>query len=68
MKLKAVWLMKLRLLQLHVSNYWEAIGVIAAHKAGIDPFSLRRNKIHNISRTSFLPVNGHSSPRERVTY
>ncbi|WJX10261.1 hypothetical protein P8452_01004 [Trifolium repens] len=53
---------------LHVSNYWEAIGVIAAHKAGIDPFSLGRNKIHNISRTSFLPVNGHSSPRERVTY
>ncbi|MCH81809.1 hypothetical protein A2U01_0002602 [Trifolium medium] len=49
---------------LHVSNYWEAIGVIAAHKAGIDPFSLRRNKIHNIGRTSFMPVNGHS----RVTY
>ncbi|CAJ2674437.1 unnamed protein product [Trifolium pratense] len=49
---------------LHVSNYWEAIGVIAAHKAGIDPFSLRRNKIHNIGRTSVMPVNGHS----RVTY
>ncbi|KAI8007154.1 hypothetical protein LOK49_LG07G01858 [Camellia lanceoleosa] len=31
-----------------VSNYWEAIGVIAAHKAGIDPNALRRNKISNI--------------------
>ncbi|KAE9595426.1 hypothetical protein Lal_00031234 [Lupinus albus] len=44
---------------LQVSNYWEAIGVIAAHKAGIDPFSLRRNKIRNIGCTSSMPVNGH---------
>ncbi|KAJ1388671.1 hypothetical protein SESBI_38938 [Sesbania bispinosa] len=49
---------------LHVSNYWEAIGVIAAHKAGIDPFSLRRNKILNIGCTSFMPVNGHSISRD----
>jgi len=60
--------MKLHLLQLHVSNYWEAIGVIAAHKAGIDPFSLRRNKILNIGSTSFMPANGHSNTRERVFY
>ncbi|KAG5006900.1 hypothetical protein JHK85_025442 [Glycine max] len=51
---------------LHVSNYWEAIGVIAAHKAGIDPFSLRRDKILNIGCSSFMPINGHSIPRERV--
>ncbi|KAI7738881.1 hypothetical protein M8C21_002044, partial [Ambrosia artemisiifolia] len=31
-----------------VSNYWEAIGVVAAHKAGVDPNSLRRDKIKNI--------------------
>lgn len=59
---------KLGLEVLHVSNYWEAIGVIAAHKAGIDPFSLRRNKIHNIGSTSFMPVNGHSNTRERAVY
>ncbi|CAN4121712.1 unnamed protein product [Withania somnifera] len=43
-----------------VSNYWEAIGVIAAHKAGIDPNSLRRNKIKNIAPTSFVPPNGYA--------
>lgn len=42
-----------------VSNYWEAIGVVAAHKVGIDPMSLRRNKIHNIRRTSLSPPNGY---------
>lgn len=41
-----------------VSNYWEAIGVIAAHKAGIDPKSLRRNGIGNIGCTSSVP-NGY---------
>ncbi|KAK7273797.1 hypothetical protein RIF29_14860 [Crotalaria pallida] len=50
---------KLGLEVLQVSNYWEAIGVIAAHKAGIDPFSLRRNKIRNIGCTSSMPVNGN---------
>lgn len=38
--------------QINVSNYWEAIGVIAAHKAGVNPNSLRRDKIKNIQRTS----------------
>ncbi|OIW21043.1 hypothetical protein TanjilG_28390 [Lupinus angustifolius] len=50
---------KLGLEALQVSNYWEAIGVIAAHKAGINPFSLRRNKIRNIGCISSMPVNGH---------
>lgn len=31
-----------------VSNYWEAIGVVAAHKSGIDPNSIRRNRISNL--------------------
>ncbi|CAL1409073.1 unnamed protein product [Linum trigynum] len=35
-----------------VSNYWEAIGVIAAHKAGINPHSLRRDGIANIRKNS----------------
>lgn len=43
-----------------MSNYWEAIGVIAAHKAGIDPNSLRRNRINNITPTTFVPSNGYA--------
>ncbi|KAH9605377.1 hypothetical protein KSS87_014624 [Heliosperma pusillum] len=42
----------------NVSNYWEAIGVIAAHKAGIDPYSLRKNKIGNIPFRSSSSSNG----------
>ncbi|KAD7116626.1 hypothetical protein E3N88_03894 [Mikania micrantha] len=41
-----------------VSNYWEAIGVVAAHKAGVDPNSLRRDKIKNISTNSLISANG----------
>ncbi|KAL8229975.1 hypothetical protein R6Q57_014875 [Mikania cordata] len=41
-----------------VSNYWEAIGVVAAHKAGVDPNSLRRDKIKNISANSLISANG----------
>lgn len=33
-------------------NYWEAIGVIAAHKAGVDPKALRREGIANLRRKS----------------
>ncbi|XP_016652029.1 PREDICTED: uncharacterized lipoprotein syc1174_c-like isoform X2 [Prunus mume] len=43
-----------------VSNYWEAIGVIAAHKAGVNPHSLRRNRIKNLRYTSQLPSNGYA--------
>jgi len=48
------------LIQVKVSNYWEAIGVIAAHKAGIDPHSLRRNRINNIPCTPNMPANGYA--------
>lgn len=42
------------ILQVRVSNYWEAIGVVAAHKAGINPDSLRRDRIKNIQKHSLL--------------
>ncbi|KAG7981235.1 hypothetical protein I3843_05G222900 [Carya illinoinensis] len=45
--------------KVQVSNYWEAIGVIAAHKAGIDPHSLRRTRINNIPCNSSLLANGN---------
>ncbi|XP_042446752.1 uncharacterized lipoprotein syc1174_c-like isoform X2 [Zingiber officinale] len=42
-----------------VHNYWEAIGVVAAHKAGINPEALRRGGIDNIKC--------HSPPSSPVT-
>ncbi|CAN1345002.1 Uncharacterized lipoprotein syc1174_c [Linum perenne] len=48
-------------LQIKVSNYWEAIGVIAAHKAGVNPHSLRRDRIANIGyrkNSSIRQTNG----------
>ncbi|KAF7020626.1 hypothetical protein CFC21_033700 [Triticum aestivum] len=33
---------------LNVQNYWEAIGVIAAHKAGINPNALRRQGVDHL--------------------
>ncbi|XP_035539972.1 uncharacterized lipoprotein syc1174_c-like isoform X2 [Juglans regia] len=50
---------KLGIEAVQVSNYWEAIGVIAAHKAGTDPHSLRRNRIDNIPCNSPLLANGN---------
>ncbi|KAF5189025.1 hypothetical protein FRX31_021385 [Thalictrum thalictroides] len=50
---------KLGIEAVKVSNYWEAIGVIAAHKAGVDPKSLRRNGIKNIRSTSSPSYNGY---------
>ncbi|KAH6815885.1 hypothetical protein C2S51_020705 [Perilla frutescens var. frutescens] len=41
---------KLGIPAVKVSNYWEAIGVVVAHKAGIDPYSLRKDRISNIQR------------------
>ncbi|CAL9191501.1 unnamed protein product [Musa hybrid cultivar] len=32
-----------------VQNYWEAIGVVAAHKAGINPEALRRGGIDSVT-------------------
>lgn len=43
-----------------VSNYWEAIGVIASHKAGVNPHSLRRNRIKNLQGPFLMPANGHA--------
>ncbi|KAK0573052.1 hypothetical protein LWI29_002349 [Acer saccharum] len=43
---------KLGIEVIKVTNYWEAIGVIAAHKAGINPNSMRRNRINNLRCTS----------------
>ncbi|KAK1279621.1 hypothetical protein QJS04_geneDACA003007 [Acorus gramineus] len=55
---------KLGIEAVKVSNYWEAIGVIAAHKAGIDPKSLRRDAIDNIrcSSASYSSI-GHKVSR-----
>ncbi|XP_043702603.1 uncharacterized lipoprotein syc1174_c-like isoform X3 [Telopea speciosissima] len=50
---------KLGIKAVKVSNYWEAVGVIAAHKAGVDPNSLRRNGINNIRLSSVSPCNGY---------
>lgn len=44
--------------QVRVSNYWEAIGVVAAHKAGVDPNALRRNRVKNIEHSLALTANG----------
>ncbi|KAF9673975.1 hypothetical protein SADUNF_Sadunf10G0079600 [Salix dunnii] len=58
---------KLGIATVMVANYWEAIGVIAAHKAGINPHSLRRNGIGNIKRTSAMPTNGVSSATQTTS-
>ncbi|KAL2553384.1 putative lipoprotein [Forsythia ovata] len=50
---------KLGIHAVKVSNYWEAIGVVAAHKAGLDPNSLRRDRIKDIQHTSSIPSNGY---------
>ncbi|XP_020599511.1 uncharacterized protein LOC110038925 isoform X2 [Phalaenopsis equestris] len=39
---------KLGIQAVRVKNYWEAVGVIAAHKAGVDPNALRREGIDRI--------------------
>ncbi|KAL2922222.1 hypothetical protein RDABS01_013713 [Bienertia sinuspersici] len=49
---------RLHIESVNVSNYWEAIGVIAAHKAGVDPNSLRKNRINNIPCRSSFSLNG----------
>ncbi|KAG9151934.1 hypothetical protein Leryth_002211 [Lithospermum erythrorhizon] len=43
-----------------VSNYWEAIGVIAAHKAGINPHSLRRDRVNNIRPAPLIYSNSYA--------
>ncbi|XP_031487347.1 uncharacterized protein LOC116255616 isoform X1 [Nymphaea colorata] len=46
-----------------VSNYWEALGVIAAHKAGIDPLSMRKDATKRIRQFSSSML---TSNRQRV--
>ncbi|KAG9448965.1 hypothetical protein H6P81_008930 [Aristolochia fimbriata] len=43
---------KLGIEAVRVKNYWEGLGVIAAHKAGVDPKALRRDGIANIRGSS----------------
>ncbi|KAL7138724.1 hypothetical protein ABFS83_09G001900 [Erythranthe nasuta] len=50
---------KLGITAVRVSNYWEAIGVVAAHKAGIDPYSLRKDRIDNVPH--FINNNHHTN-------
>jgi len=40
--------------QLNVRNYWEAIGVVAAHKAGVNPNALRRQGIDHLKNPQRL--------------
>nr|XP_010916351.1 uncharacterized protein LOC105041190 isoform X2 [Elaeis guineensis] len=40
-----------------VLNYWEAIGVIAAHKAGVNPKALKREGINNVRCLSMSSSN-----------
>lgn len=47
-------------LQVRVANYWEALGVIAAHKAGVDPRALRRNGVSHLHRLA-TPVHSLGS-------
>nr|GEX40405.1 putative lipoprotein [Tanacetum cinerariifolium] len=49
-----------------VSNYWDAIGVVAAHKAGVDPNSLRRDKIKNITTNPLIRSNGFAASSTRT--
>ncbi len=46
--------------QVRVANYWEAIGVIAAHKAGVDPNALRRNGVSHLHRIA-TPIHADGS-------
>ncbi|KAF8724537.1 hypothetical protein HU200_020794 [Digitaria exilis] len=45
---------------LNVRNYWEAIGVVAAHKAGVNPNALRRQGIDHLKGSGRL-YSTHSS-------
>uniref|UniRef100_A0A453DSR0 Uncharacterized protein n=1 Tax=Aegilops tauschii subsp. strangulata TaxID=200361 RepID=A0A453DSR0_AEGTS len=49
--------------QLNVQNYWEAIGVIAAHKAGINPNALRKQGLDHLKSHRRLYSARSSGPR-----
>eukprot|EP01018_Ginkgo_biloba_P027091 Gb_06555 [translate_table: standard] len=46
---------KLGLDVVKVANYWEALGVIAAHKSGVNPQSLRRPGVKHIQCSPSVP-------------
>ncbi|CAO2174482.1 unnamed protein product [Urochloa humidicola] len=48
---------------LNVRNYWEAIGVVAAHKAGVNPNALRRQGIDHLKGHRRLYSAHSSGPR-----
>ena len=37
-----------------MKNYWEALGIVAAVKAGVNPLSLRRDRISPLEEVSNL--------------
>lgn len=49
-------------LQMRVANYWEALGVMAAHKAGVDPLALRRNRVRHLRRSHLSSSQTSSTP------
>jgi hypothetical protein len=49
--------------QLNVRNYWEAIGVVGAHKAGVNPNALRRQGIDHLKSPQRLYSAHSSGPR-----
>lgn len=51
-----------------MSNYWEAIGVIAAHKAGVNPWSLRRGGIDNIRGSIMSSPLGDKASKPSPSY
>ncbi|KAL3689116.1 hypothetical protein R1sor_015425 [Riccia sorocarpa] len=57
---------------LRVANYWEALGVMAAHKAGVNPKALRRDGVGHLRRSyNFSPVslnNSNKSARSLESY
>ncbi|XP_073000178.1 uncharacterized protein [Typha latifolia] len=49
---------KLGIEAVNALNYWEAIGIIAAHKAGVNPRALRREGVDNLRSPSQLYSDG----------
>lgn len=52
---------------LNVENYWEAIGVIAAHKAGVNPNALRRQGIDHLKSPRQVYSARFSGPRRMAS-
>ncbi|KAL3677072.1 hypothetical protein R1sor_027020 [Riccia sorocarpa] len=49
---------------LRVANYWEALGVMAAHNAGVNPKALRRDGVGHLRRSyNYSPVSLNNSSK-----